>query len=199
MQRAEQEMVLMDFDHIYAESGDIYALANRRVRPDTGDVIAWQNRLTAHQFRSFFTWIDRYAPPGASVLDWGCGAGMLSYYLIQAGFAVQALDMVPPLLVTELEQASHSYQFTLASEPKKLPYADASLDIVLSMGVLEHVRETGGDELTSLLEIHRILKADGFLFAAICLIGRVGLTGPHAGEATAITMSSATLSRTSCA
>jgi len=55
------------------------------------------------------------------------------------------------------------YQFTAgsAAEPVKLPYADASFDAVASIGVLEHVRQTGGNEPATLQEIERVLRPGG--------------------------------------
>ena len=46
-------------------------------------------------------------------------------------------------------------------DPIHLPYEDESFDAVVSVGVLEHVRQFGGNEIKSLKEIHRILKKDG--------------------------------------
>ncbi len=57
-----------------------------------------------------------------------------------------------------------SYSVGSESEPVKLPYADATFDAVFSVGVLEHVREVGGDELESLREIGRVLRPDGLFF-----------------------------------
>jgi SAM-dependent methyltransferase len=42
-----------------------------------------------------------------------------------------------------------------------LPFEDGAFDAVASAGVLEHVRETGGDELASLREINRVLEPGG--------------------------------------
>jgi SAM-dependent methyltransferase len=44
-----------------------------------------------------------------------------------------------------------------------LPFPDACFDAVASVGVLEHVRETGGNELASLREIARVLRPSGIL------------------------------------
>jgi ubiquinone/menaquinone biosynthesis C-methylase UbiE len=51
-----------------------------------------------------------------------------------------------------------------AADPIVLPFGDAVYDGVCSIGVLEHVWETGGDELASLKEIYRILKPGGKVF-----------------------------------
>ena len=64
---------------------------------------------------------------------------------------------------SRLQVASHFHNLMI---PVSLPYASQTFDVVLSVGVLEHVRETGGDELSSLLEIHRVLKPDGVFLCA---------------------------------
>ena len=46
-------------------------------------------------------------------------------------------------------------------DPVSLPYPDGFFDVVVSVGVLEHVRESGGEERASLKEIRRILKPGG--------------------------------------
>src|SRR5262249_28726528 len=54
-------------------------------------------------------------------------------------------------------------QFTKGADPKLLPYDSESFDAVFGVGVLEHVRERGGDERVSLVELTRILKPGGLL------------------------------------
>jgi hypothetical protein len=48
-------------------------------------------------------------------------------------------------------------------EVRALPFADGRFAAAFSVGVLEHVRESGGDELSSLLELRRVLVRDGVL------------------------------------
>jgi SAM-dependent methyltransferase len=51
------------------------------------------------------------------------------------------------------------------TDPVALPYPDAHFETAFSLGVLEHVRENqGGDEVSSLRELYRILKPGGHLF-----------------------------------
>jgi SAM-dependent methyltransferase len=69
-----------------------------------------------------------------------------------------ALDSAPALA-----SAISGAKFVVSQEldPKALPFRDDAFGAVLSVGVLEHVRETGGDELASLREIARLLKPSG--------------------------------------
>ena len=47
------------------------------------------------------------------------------------------------------------------SDPVNLPFESAAFNAVASIGVLEHVRENGGDEVASLNEIRRVLRPGG--------------------------------------
>jgi len=113
----------------------------------------------------------RHVTPGSHVLDWGCGDGHFSYFLLNHGFRTESFNVntgdaynpegfqIAEFLRSTFADAFH---FKVSSgDPVHLPYEDESFDAVVSVGVLEHVRQEGGDEVKSLAEIRRILKKDG--------------------------------------
>lgn len=127
----------------------------------------WTNALIGAQYQTPFKIVEKYHTPSQKVLDWGCGDGHFSYFLCHQGYQVDAFAFEPPNLQALLEQHfENQYHFTqgCSRNPISLPYADQTFDSVYSIGVLEHVRETGGNELDSLKEIHRILKLKKTLF-----------------------------------
>lgn len=115
----------------------------------------------AHQYLRLYELVRRHVAPGARVLDWGAGSGHFSFFLSRAGYRACGYSFKDFAFASWL--ADPRYEFTTGSpaEPRKLPYADASFDAVSSIGVLEHVRETGGDEASSLAEIARVLRPGG--------------------------------------
>lgn len=125
---------------------------------------AWRTPLMAHQYEWMTETITRYAPVGASVLDWGSGDGYFSYWLTRNGYNVTALDLREPTLVPTVGPGS--FTFVPAPDPKNLPFDLGSFDIVTSMGVLEHVRETSGSDVYSLSEIRRVLQPGGYFICA---------------------------------
>lgn len=141
-------------DEILAELVDIY----RRHRFD--DLRLFGNPISAAQYRRMYHKVLKHARPPAEVLDWGCGAGHFSYGLARLGYRTSAYGFydfpLRPLVQGE-------FDFTMGSleDPVTIPYAEASFDAVVSVGVLEHVRETGGNERDSLGEVERILRPGG--------------------------------------
>lgn len=131
-----------------------------RTDPACRDLLQYRRRATAHQYRRLYRLIERYLPAGAEVLDWGCGNGHVSYGLDRLGYRVSGYSFEDFGLRRHLGEG---YRFEQAppDEPSKLPFPDDSFDAVLSVGVLEHVRETGGDEVASLREIERVLRPGG--------------------------------------
>lgn len=119
----------------------------------------------ANQYRRLYELTDRYVPPGSHVLDWGCGRGHFSYFLLKRGFRVTAYSLEHPpeifAALSESERRRLSFVHGVLDETRRLPFADAQFAAAFSVGVLEHVQELGGDELSSLLELRRVLKGDG--------------------------------------
>lgn len=123
-------------------------------------LLQFRRQVTAYQYQRLYELVDRYLAPGAKVLDWGCGNGHVSYGLWRRGFEVSGFSFEDFGLRRHL---GPSYEFSEGNEddPSGLPYPAASFDGVMSVGVLEHVRETGGNELASLREIVRVLRPGG--------------------------------------
>ncbi len=145
----------------------------------------WGSLATLSQYRIAYRKTDQYVKPPAEVLDWGAGNGHFSYFLTSRNIKTvgYSFDAFPPALASE-----PLFSYVLGQDPVSLPFGNASFDAVLSVGVLEHVHEVGGDQRASLLEIHRVLKTGG-LFLCFhlpnkytwieCIVRAVNrLTGP---------------------
>jgi SAM-dependent methyltransferase len=103
---------------------------------------------------------------GSNVLDWGCGNGAYTYFLLQSGMKATAYSIEDNLKIAaelKVRWPSH-FTYVVNQDPRTLPFAPNTFDAVFSNGVLEHVRETGGSEIASLLELKRILRPGGKLF-----------------------------------
>jgi SAM-dependent methyltransferase len=121
----------------------------------------------ASQYRRLYELAGRHAGPGDRVLDWGCGRGHFSYALVRRGCRVTAYSLEhAPEIFSALSPDERSRLRFVQGAPgatSALPFADGEFSAAFSVGVLEHVRETGGDELASLRELRRVLAPGGAL------------------------------------
>ena len=135
--------------------------AHHGLRPD------WYNFdtiTTGAQYRILHRLCRKWIPAGGRVLDWGAGNGHASIYLARSGFDVTGYTLQETFSFGDLlGDAPYRFAAGDASEPVRLPFSDGEFDAVLSVGVLEHVRETGGSERASLREIYRVLVPGGVM------------------------------------
>ena len=137
-------------------------------RDDSAGVIdQFASLPAANQYRKLYELTDRYVPPGSHVLDWGCGRGHFSYFLVKRGFRVTAYSLEHPpeifAALSEAERTRLTFVHGALDDVRVLPFADGQFAATFSVGVLEHVQELGGDELSSLFELRRVLKSGGVL------------------------------------
>jgi len=146
--------------------------AAARQRGALDAVLQFDNLATQSQYRTAYALTSKYVRRGDTVLDWGCGNGHFSLFLETLGACVTGFSFEPaPRVMND----SPRFMFVAGSpdEPRRLPFAGAQFDMVVSVGVIEHVWETGGDERDSLAELYRVLKPGGH-FLTFHLPNRTG-------------------------
>jgi SAM-dependent methyltransferase len=82
----------------------------------------------------------RFVRPGGKILDYGCGPGRISVFLVRSGFRVQGVDPAPGMLREAAAQdlAGLDVQFALMPEEgSSLP--SASFDCAVCSSVIEYV------------------------------------------------------------
>ncbi len=115
--------------------------------------------------------LERYLPAfPASVHDIGGGTGAYSCWLIEKGYSVTFVDLVPKhveMATKKMQKIAEPDKFsTMVGDACNLDIADNSTDIVLLMGPLYHLQKKS-ERLRALNEAFRILKPGGFLFCTI--------------------------------
>jgi SAM-dependent methyltransferase len=101
-------------------------------------------------------------PPGAKILDGGCGLGQWVAYLKHRGFDPLGIDISAPT-VQRLKEMFPECAWSV-EDINAMPFGDAELDAYISWGVFEHFEAGVAKPLT---EAARVLKDNGFLFISV--------------------------------
>lgn len=96
---------------------------------------------------------------GRDVLEVGVGAGTDFVQWVRAGARATGVDLTPAgVALTEERLALEGLKArVLVADAERLPFADASFDIVYSYGVLHHSPNTEA----AVREVHRVLRPGG--------------------------------------
>src|SRR2546429_7607847 len=100
-------------------------------------------------------WVYDNVRPGSTVLDLGCGAGMLAL-LKRKEVTLTGVDLSAEC---SLAARRNGYDASFTAKLSRLPFPDASFDYVVSLDVLGHVGFEEKDQV--LAEIKRVLRPGG--------------------------------------
>ena len=94
-------------------------------------------------------------PPGARVVDLGCGSGTFTQQLRQAGYSAVGLDISPKLIA--LGRVKHPDLELIEGDVEGLPFGPESFDGVLLSGLVHHLP----DPSRCAAEVFRVLRPGG--------------------------------------
>ncbi len=102
---------------------------------------------------------------GKTVLDVGCGTGLYSIRLAEAGADVTAVDISPKMIEIARSKAQDRGQYIWfdQADMAQLPYPNRTFDMVVSITALEFA----GDQLQALMEMARVLRPGGKLVVGV--------------------------------
>ena len=97
---------------------------------------------------------------GETVLDAGCGSGIFSQPLVDAGMQLTGIDLSEPMLERAKQRLPESTFMT--ADMLDLPFADASFDKSVSITALEFIE----DGQRAIAELFRVTKPGGLVVVA---------------------------------
>src|SRR3954471_107512 len=100
-------------------------------------------------------WVYDNVREGSSLLDLGCGAGLLAL-LKRKGVALTGVDLSDECVAAARR---NGYDETVRGALDSLPFKDAAFDYVVSLDVIGHIPAEQKDAV--LAEIKRVLRPDG--------------------------------------
>ncbi len=116
-------------------------------------------------------WVYDNVRAGSSVLELGCGAGMLAM-LKRKGVALIGVDLSSACAIAARR---NGYDATFAAELSRLPLPAASFDYVVSLDVMGHVEAEAKDAV--LAEVKRVLRPGGVTLHGIECTDRTARKG----------------------
>jgi SAM-dependent methyltransferase len=130
------------------------------------------DHLADYQKRQFLDWIAPMEASdfdGKNILEAGCGKGRHSRLLERFGpRRLFSVDLSDAVLLAAHNTRDHEDVFCLRGDLLRIPLADASMDLVMCIGVLHHLE----DPQAGLRELWRVLKPGGKL--GLWVYGREG-------------------------
>lgn len=99
---------------------------------------------------------------GECILDAGCGTGVFTHYLLEAGAAVTGLELSLPMLMRAGMKAAGRPFRMVRGDMRHLPFANDSFDKTVSVTAIEFIEDGAG----AVGELFRVTRPGGLVVVA---------------------------------
>ena len=123
--------------------------------------------LRRYAHRTVYERILRHIQPGQTVLDVGCGEGVLLILIAQKRAFVTGVDLSAQNVAAARRRASEldTAATFIVGDAEELPFADSCFDLVVSSHVMEHLPNPA----KGLSELQRVTKGPAVIAMPTCL------------------------------
>jgi SAM-dependent methyltransferase len=122
----------------------------------------FSSALSCREDRSIVDVTRKYLPPGARLLEGGCGLGDKVYFLKKSGYNITGIDSAAKT-VEKLHEFMPDLDIRYG-DLAELEFNEGYFDGYWSLGVIEHFY-SGYEHITR--EMFRVLKPNGYLFMTV--------------------------------
>ena len=121
-----------------------------------------------YRCRTFFEFFNSTGLAGASILDYGCGSGDITFPMLQAGHRVTGVDIADGMVKKATERAEKSgfaegASYHHLNDEVLSRISTEKFDVVVCSSVLEYVE----DDEALVRMFHDVLKDGGFLLISV--------------------------------
>ena len=131
-------------------------------------------RLTSQhgsvEFLTTMRYIQKYLEPGDKIIEIGAGTGRYSHALAEAGYAVNAVELVERNIeiFRQNTRPGENITVTQGNAMDLSGFSDEAYDITLLLGPMYHLYNQD-DKRQALREAIRVTKQGGVIFSAYCI------------------------------
>lgn len=130
-------------------------MSGERINPK--NIGSGEERLLYLRHAFVYDWCSRFINSQDACLDLGCGEGYGTKLLSKFCHKAIGIDVSKKVIAGALlEYKSNNCHFEVYNG-KKIPFPDASFNVVIAFQVIEHVN----DDVGFISEVYRVLKNDG--------------------------------------
>ncbi len=138
-----------------------YTIQYRRWHADTPEYFAVQ----AKSFKNFLGDIVSGLPKDAEILDYGCGYGLLSFYLKQEFHNVLSVDSSPQQIAVAKSMGLNAQVVTVEAFEEWVTSHSECFDVIFLFDVLEHIQAS--QQISFLRSLSSTLKIGGQLLVKV--------------------------------
>lgn len=122
------------------------------------------------EFVTTMSYVERYLPNGAYILEVGAGTGRYSHALARKGYWVDAVELIDHNIEIFNQNTEEGENITVRQgDARDLSFIeDASYDVTLLLGPMYHLYNKS-DKLKALSEAIRVTKPGGLIYVAYCM------------------------------